>query len=1070
MKSSTAISTIVKLSFAALQTGLSVYGGGALAPILGVLASTGMDQEVDILKDFTVTWISDLFSERKESADKDSRAHHNISYGINFAASLCLDIAVNQTEEPTWKQYLSRFATDLRRGALTLRVENSAAPVTVDDVPDMLAEQQSLSTREWKDFLLTYAPQVKSTQFTLLKLNDHDREDILEFASGIFASSFSEQLRVAYRTLGAANDPAWADLLLHLISEIRLDVAKTDKDIQSVNGQLDDIKKSIGQLVKKLHDGLEDIFKLPSVASLSNLPFLYTKRETRIQGDAAQEMLSRDLAAFFNDDRKLCWWLWTGLEGAGKSRLALETCDYAQSLNWKAGFVDYEKLKFKDTLRFHDRWRTCVIEGNFLLVFDYAGFAPELLRSVISELASRADRDPDEKWRIRILLLERNVTPISPSDDVMSLPQWCVELFGYRANHSGPEALLRIQYPSRGHSSFHLRELTTASAYALANEYLDQLDLKGRYSTSTRQPLSQEKKEEIIAATLNLCRITRRPLHIMITARVLRDIEDGDFTSFDQVILKWLENRVPLRRDALYQVYKNTKLAEQLLNLLCVATVLGELRLEDIPEHELLPDRQLIMNDRTFLGIFEQDWRSEFLRKLEPDLIGEWFVLFRTEVQKPHSGLTPSALSEIVDKFDGAKPGLKEFVRHTYRSFHDLRLDREQKSALWKVLRGTLGRYATRFGEVFDKKPVELIRGTSHEAEDYYSALVFKKIEEAIRLRPKRKPVIVDLMAGGSARPISLLKYFGSRIILIAVDRDDSRLRALHAPGDAHFRLEKVQINETFSMKPMLTKVGRTACDVVIAKKALHELPWPTQQTVIANIGSCLNPGGSMVLYADSPAMMDQDTMDGWLSDEIKLRELLSMDGGDDSEIARRVLFPGNLNFDPLDSSSAAVFINHWIKLKDWANYNIFEYSNRFFSSANQIENEFAKAGLHVDGAPQVYFMELLAQRFVEEAINRLDYLCVDRTLRADNLLSLVQQNHRYSLFWDFAEAHLWNDEAPTAFGRSVYAKLENSGFGSLVQEEFGKEYGGLSLPDLGGPSFRMPIHVFSFHKPTLPK
>jgi hypothetical protein len=1066
MKSSAAISTATKLSFAALHTGLSIYGGGALAPILSTLAGTGM---VDILKDFAASWISDSFSVRKESADKDSRAHHDIAYGINFAASLCLDIAVTQTEKPSWKQYLSRFATDLRSGALTLRVENPAAPVTVDDMPGIFVEQQSLSPGEWKDFLMIYAPEVNSSRFTLLELNNHDREDILEFASNIFISSFSEQLRVAYRTLGAANDPAWANLLLHLISEIRLDVTKTGREIQSVNGQLDDIKKSIGQLVKKLHDGLEDVFKLPAAASLSNLPFLYTKRETHIQGDVARNMLGRDLADFFDDDRKLCWWLWTGLEGAGKSRLALEACDYAQSLHWKAGFVDYEKLKFKDTLKFYDRWRTCLIEGNFLLVFDYAGFAPELLRSVITELASRADRDPDEQWRIRILLLERNVKPISPSDDVMSLPQWCVELFGYRANHSGPEALLRIQYPSRGHSSFHLGELTVPSAYALADEYLDQLDQKGRYSTSTRQPLSQEKKEEIVAETLKLCTKTRRPLHIMITARVLRDIEDGDFTSFDQVILKWLENRVPLRQDALYQSYNSKKVADQLLNLLCVATVLGELRLDDIPEHELLPDRRLVMHDRTFLGIFEQDWRSESLRKLEPDLIGEWYVLFRTEVQKPHSGLTPSVLSEIVDKFEGAKPGLKEFVRHTYRSFHDLRLDHERKSALWKVLRGTLGRYATRFGEVFDKKPVELVRGTAHEAEDFYSALVFKKIEEAIRLRPKRKPVIVDLMAGGSARPVSLLKYFGSRIILIAVDRDDSRLHAIHPPKDAYFRLEKIHINETFSLTPMLAKVGRTGCDLVIAKKALHELPWSTQQTVIANIGSCLNPGGSVVLYADSPAMMDQDTMDGWLSEEIKLRELLPMDGGDDSEIARRVLFPENLNFDPLDPSSAAVFINHWIKLKDWANYNISEYSNRFFSSANQIEGEFAKAGLPVDGTPQVYFMELLPQRFIEEAINRLDYLCVDRTLRADDLLSLVHQNHRYSLFWDFAEAHLWNDGAPTAFGGSVHAKRENSGLESLVQEEFEKEYGHFSLPDLSGPSFRMPIHVFSFRKPLSP-
>ena len=93
----------------------------------------------------------------------------------------------------------------------------------------------------------------------------------------------------------------------------------------------------------------------------------------------------------------------TGRAGAGKTRLAIELCEWAEYAGWSTGFVRQEELA-----RFHEHhhpseWRW---PRPTLIVVDYAAASARVLRSWLDELA-RGEAGRQEA-PLRILLLERH--------------------------------------------------------------------------------------------------------------------------------------------------------------------------------------------------------------------------------------------------------------------------------------------------------------------------------------------------------------------------------------------------------------------------------------------------------------------------------------------------------------------------------------------------------------------------------------------------------------------------------------------------------------------------------------
>ena len=76
----------------------------------------------------------------------------------------------------------------------------------------------------------------------------------------------------------------------------------------------------------------------------------------------------------------------TGQAGAGKTRLAIELCEWAEQAGWSAGFARQEELERFHKLHHPTDWRW---PKPTLVVVDYAAASAPVLRAWLDELASR---------------------------------------------------------------------------------------------------------------------------------------------------------------------------------------------------------------------------------------------------------------------------------------------------------------------------------------------------------------------------------------------------------------------------------------------------------------------------------------------------------------------------------------------------------------------------------------------------------------------------------------------------------------------------------------------------------
>lgn len=858
-------------------------------------------------------------------------------------------------------------------------------------------------------------------------------------------------------------------------SQIRQDLAEEFEKMLAVHPQMPQILKLNEDILDKVeqirilawtqdHRGrmLDEYFQslLPdrSLTSYTNKPwrkepspflFHYTKGwPKQLRGDHAKRILAQ-FNDFLNGSAGFCWWLWTGLEGAGKSRLAMDACRLAETNGWNALFLLEDKLPDDEI------WSKWKIDQNTLLVFDYAGSDPKAVRVALSALSGRL-QDCANEARVRVLLLERFVGPLNPRASQSELPQWAVDIFKDPKGHESREAgILNSQYPEPNSESEHIGDLTRTDMLALANEYID--DQAGDRTERERKAVTQR-----LVALLG---DSARPLHVQLATYVLLAGEQP--RNFEEVMRVYMERVIKRWREGLHDYGKET--ATKLLNLLCVATVMRGLRFQDVPSTELLPDSDALLEDQ-FLSVFGSKSGSQKVSAVEPDLIGEWFVRVHTQDGR----MSPSVLTGILRDIPQSTRCIRDFVQRTYRYFHTI--------PLWQSLRQALGRYSTPFGEVFDDpiKQALLLGGSTKCAETTYHDLVVTHIDAALakqrREDPAHEVVVIDLMAGGSNRVERLLDAFRQdaekgRLFLVAIDCDESRLVELGSKWRQTLFVERQRIDGSTDLPAILKHLNLPdMCDLVIAKKALHELPWDHQRALIAQIGRVVRPGGTVVMYTDSPDEIDERGVRRWLRLLDDLRRLLpiDMDSGFDVASALSELIPPNLVFEADNPSHAAQFANLWIKLKDWANFNAQEWEHRYFSSwSHQLREEFQAAGFDTESCTlRKFAMQFQGARFVEEAINRIGYLYADRSLSNADIEAVFSENDRYELCRDFGSAHLWDVDGPSQFGASVGAIIPQAfDLNCLVGDQLRACGLSLAFPQLEGPSFDMPVHVFALTK-----
>lgn len=375
-------------------------------------------------------------------------------------------------------------------------------------------------------------------------------------------------------------------------------------------------------------------------------------------------------------------------------------------------------------------------------------------------------------------------------------------------------------------------------------------------------------------------------------------------------------------------------------------------------------------------------------------------------------------------------------------------------------------RYNSPFGKHFFKKQKTFLGDELEYAKEYY----LDSIKEQLHRFPLKKPVhLIDLMAGGS-RLMELFRTHGGLKIL-AIDRDTSQIKEVAEEEDIGERITPCQeeIGKDPAHKLKLKKLSRGhdfhPVNLIIAKKALHELPREQQEKLLCECSETLCKNGRLILYADSPVEISENGFD-------RLVELQNLIRADESleinELRKRLL--DDLSFEG-SADDCAAFINLWILLKDWANSNIHEVKNRYFSSANQITMWAEKAGFKSVNAPERMVSRLNYAIFNESGINKVyNLLPGAKDEIDDNTLASLKDilkgggNEKFKLLESFSHKHLGSDEGdqwePTPLGKALNASIEEVESIGAIDKRLGEI-------NLTGIAFDLPVHIFVFEKPA---
>jgi len=117
------------------------------------------------------------------------------------------------------------------------------------------------------------------------------------------------------------------------------------------------------------------------------------------------ESVWKEFETFYAAPDAFLWWLIVGGAGTGKSRTALEFCEFLKrEKQWSTGFLSLENTR-------PETWHMWCPQQDSLLVIDYVARAfsgdPRNIASIFTPLTRRAQRNEFGDKRIRILLLER---------------------------------------------------------------------------------------------------------------------------------------------------------------------------------------------------------------------------------------------------------------------------------------------------------------------------------------------------------------------------------------------------------------------------------------------------------------------------------------------------------------------------------------------------------------------------------------------------------------------------------------------------------------------------------------
>jgi len=301
-----------------------------------------------------------------------------------------------------------------------------------------------------------------------------------------------------------------------------------------------------------------------------------------------QEEVWQAFEGFYASPDAFSWWLIAGGAGSGKSRTALEFCEFLKQKNWSAGFVSFENMH-------PETWPTWCPKEDTLLVIDYvakefSGY-PEDISRIVTQLTWRAEKNELGEKRIRILLLEREYKERNKAGEELEWYKWLDKTMCYQPPFD-----------------------------------LSTVDDKGLYEIATQTAKNIWKSPNSLPAPSDfLDKLTKldpkkRPLFAMLLAGYLAKLNPkADISPNELLDLAIDEEFEHTLKPA--GVATDSALLRALLLSTCTGGKLGAFPLQ--PQHALLWN--------SGLGELREKNGEDFFLfyPMEPDLLGERFVLTR---------------------------------------------------------------------------------------------------------------------------------------------------------------------------------------------------------------------------------------------------------------------------------------------------------------------------------------------------------------------------------------------------------------------------------------------------------
>lgn len=399
-------------------------------------------------------------------------------------------------------------------------------------------------------------------------------------------------------------------------------------------------------------------------------------------------------------------------------------------------------------------------------------------------------------------------------------------------------------------------------------------------------------------------------------------------------------------------------------------------------------------------------------------------------------------------------------------------------------------RYRDVWGRLFTQKQAWLLGPDYVRLEASYLSMIRAAVGDG---DGQHLVYMIDLMAGGS-NP-RLLRLMAPELLesgtheeddevgldhlrVLAVDRDTTQLDSLALPsgrfqtwgvdlhGDADGPREG-NLTHGLDFGPPLSHLDGSPrrVQLVIAKKAIHELPRRLQPALVSHIHGVLADGGRFILFADAPGSMSAAGRER-LEEvrELLIRHRAARRGGSLTPV-RTALLDGQ-EFGA-GEDDVALFCNLWVMVKDWVHRNEHEVRSRYFSGRDEIVGWCDGKDRFTLAAEETGRYRLTPPRFNESGIrtvlSRLDHgtdIPEQESAHFERHLRGLE-DARLQLLIDFTDRHLLTHTGgPTPLGQRLNADVESTDFGD-IHDSLRKQ----NLPAIYATVFDFPVHVFTFEK-----